>query len=164
MKRLFALLLAVGVVLLCASCSAKETSADTEKEPTKKHDAVITKAIKELKDCWEDEYKETQIEMDGYFEIKNTRIITIKPNDIEIFDNVQYIVEFELFTDYLGSAPYHENCGRFDNVIVYEDGTMEVSHGLIDQYRSRTYQSDFSDFIQDIDDYQGYYNCIETLK
>ena len=109
-------------------------------------------------------YKEDDIETDGYFEIKNTRVITIKENEIELFKDVDYIIEYELYTDYMGSAPYYENCGVKNNVVVYKNGTMDVTNSLIRMYRSKTYQTDYSGFIEAIDDYQGQYNCIEKLK
>lgn len=164
MKRVFALLLATVITLFCSSCSAKETSANAEKKPTEKHDAVITKAIEELKDYWEDLYEESKVENDGYFEIKNTRIITIKDNDTELFDNIKYIIEFELYTDYMGSAPYYEDVGVYNTVVVYEIGKMDVESNLIRAYRNKTYQTDYSGFIKSVDDYHGYYNCVKKLK
>ena len=154
-------MLTVVIALLCASCSSKE---DQTKKPTEKHDEVITKAIKELKDYWEDEYDRFSIEEDRHFEIKNTRIITIKNNDIEQFENVKYLVEFVLYTNYMGSAPYYEDFCVYDTVVVYNDGEMEVQTNPIDRYRGRTYETDFSNFIKDIDDYCGYYNCVKKLK
>ena len=160
MKRRFALLLVVVIAFLCASCSA-----NTENKPTEQHDAVITKAMEELKDCWEGLYKESKVETDGYFEIKNTRVLTIKENNIAPFDKVKYIIEFELYTDYYGSAPYYEDVGVYDTVVVYDDGTMEVeASNLIRAYRSKTYQTDYAGFIQTVDDYRGYYNSVEKLK
>lgn len=124
---------------------------------------MITEAISELKDHWKDVYEKSGDTADGYFEIKNTRVVTIKNNDLEMFSDVQYIIEFELYTDYFGSAPYYEDAGVYDNVVVYKDGTMEVVSHLIVVYRSSTFEVDFSDFIQEIDDYNGYYNCVEKL-
>ncbi len=164
MKKLFTLFLTVAITLLCASCSTKEAPKRTEKEPTKEHHSVITKAISELKEYWKDDFAHSEIVTDGYFEIKNTRIITIKNNDIDLFDNVAYIIEFDLYTDYMGSAPYYENVGVNNNVIVYKNGTMDVSNSLIQAYTSKTYQTDYSNFIKAIDDYHGYYNCVEKLK
>ena len=159
MKRVYGLLLAAVLLLLCVSCSANAEG------PTEEHDAVITEAVEELKDCWEDLYKESKGKTDGYFEIKNTRVITVKENDIEIFDDVAYIVEFDLYTDYRGSAPYYEAVGIYDTVVVYKSGEMEtVSSNLFRVYRSNTYQTDFSNIIQDIADYHGHYNCTEKLK
>ena len=113
---------------------------------------------------WEDEYDRFSIEEDRHFEIKNTRIITIKNNDIEQFENVKYLVEFVLYTNYMGSAPYYEDFCVYDTVVVYNDGEMEVQTNPIDRYRGRTYETDFSNFIKDIDDYCGYYNCVKKLK
>ena len=164
MKKVCVLLLAAVIALLCASCSAKVNFKNAEKEPAENHDAVITKAIEELRDCWKEVYKESQVKTDGHFEIKNTRMITVKDNDLEIFDDIEYIIEFELYTDYRGSAPYYENVGINNTVVVYKNGKMAVESDLIRAYRSKTYQTDYSDFIQAIDDYHGYYNCTEKLR
>ena len=164
MKKVFALLLVVVITVFCVACSSKETPDKAGKEPTKTHDSVITKAIAELKDCWEDIYEESKVATDGHFEIKNTRIITLKSNDIELFDNVKYIIEFELYTDYFGSAPYYEDVGTYDTVVVYNSGKMDIKTNLIRAYRNTTYQTDYSDFIKSVDDYCEYYNCVEKLN
>ena len=164
MKRVFALFLTAIITLLCVSCAAQETSKFVENKPTAEHNLVITNAVSTLKKYWKNEYDQSKVETDGYFEIKNTRILTLKDNDIELFDNVKYIIEFELYTDYFASAPYYENVGINNNVIVYKSGKMDVKNSLIRMYRSKTYQADYSDFIESIDDYHGYYNCVETLK
>ena len=64
----------------------------------------------------------------------------------------------------MGCAPYYENFGVNDNVVVYKNGTMDVASNLIRLYRSKTYQTDYSGFIEAIDDYHGQYNCVEKLK
>jgi len=164
MKRIFSLFLVVVITLFCASCSKESASPNTAKEPTMEHNDIITEAISELKDYWKDLYAQSEVVTDGYFEIKNTRIITIKNNDIKQFRDVAYIIEFELYTDYMGSAPYYENVGLYNNVIVYKSGAVDISSNLIRAYRNTTYQTDYSNFIKAIDDYHGYYNCTEKLK
>ena len=43
-------------------------------------------------------------------------------------------------------------------------GIMDVASNLIRMYRNKTYQTDYSDFIEAIDDYHGQYNYAEKLK
>ena len=110
-------------------------------------------------------YTDSKVETDGHFEIKNTRVVNIKENNTEEFKNIDYIVEFILYTDYYGSAPYYQIVGIDDTVVVHKDGTMEVQRmNLINNYRAMHYSNDFSDFIKSIDDYGDKYNCIEDLK
>ena len=162
MKRCIAILLLAAVVLCAAACGKPNNA---QSNTNLKHDEIVTDATEQLKNYWEQYYKDPKNDSaDGYFEIKNTRVITIKANEIEQFQDVAYIIEYELYTDYMGSAPYYENAGVYDNVIVYNNGTMDVSNSLIRAYRSKTYQTDYSGFIDSIDDYHGQYNCVEKLK
>lgn len=154
MKKICALVLCALMLLCLASC--KKTQAG--------HDQVLTDAVSAVKDYWQAMYDESTAETDGYFEIKNTRLITIGENELREFENVAYLVEFVLYTDYFGTAPYHDNACAYDTVIVYKDGTMEVTSNRIWHYRTTTYETDYSAFIAAIDDYHDTYNCIETLK
>ena len=164
MKRCIAIFALVVIALSIVACGKQEIeSAGTNKEIPKHHE-IVTEATAQLKDYWKQFYKEQDIETDGYFEIKNTRIITIKENEIELYCDVAYIIEYELYTDYMGTAPYYENCGVNNNVVVYKNGTMDIASNLIRTYRNKTYQRDYSSFIKAIDDYHGYYNCAEKLK
>ena len=153
MKKFFSLLLVICLVFSLSSCG----NDNSQKE-------LVDDAIKELKSTWENIYDNSKIKTDGYFAIKNTRVISIKENNTEEFENIDYIVEFVLYTDYSGSAPYYKNVGIYDTVVVYKDGTMEVQRNLINLYRSKYFSNDFSDFIKSIDDYGDKYNCIEDLK
>ena len=165
MKKCIAIIAIVMAVLCFSACRKQEkVSSDTSKE-TPKHHKIVTEATEQLKEYWTQEYKNAEMDnTDGYFEIKNTRVITIKENEIELFCDVAYIINFELYTDYFGSAPYYENAGIYDDVVVYKNGTMDVVSNLIRQYRNKTFQTDYSSFIKTIDDYHGQYNCIEKLK
>ena len=164
MKRLIAILVLIAIIFCFAACGIQKQESSATDTGNLKHHEIVTEATQQLKQYWKQHYKEDDIETDGYFEIKNTRVITIKENEIELFKDVDYIIEYELYTDYMGSAPYYENCGVKNNVVVYKNGTMDVTNSLIRMYRSKTYQTDYSGFIEAIDDYQGQYNCIEKLK
>ena len=164
MKKCTAIIAVIILVLCFTACGKQDTeSAGTNKEIPKHHE-IVTEATLQLMEYWKQSYKESGVETDGYFEIKNTRVITIKENEIELFKDVAYIIEYELYTDYMGCAPYYENFGANDNVVVYKNGTMDVVSNLIQAYRNITYQTDYSDFIEAIDDYHGQYNCTEKLK
>ena len=164
MKKWIAVLALVVITLNIAACGKQEAEAAGTNKDIPKHHEIVTEATSQLKDYWSQFYKEQDIETDGYFEIKNTRVITIKENEIDLFSDVTHIIEYELYTDYMGTAPYYENCGVNNNVVVYKNGTMDVVSNLIRIYRNKTYQTDYSNFIETIDDYHGQYNCAEKLK
>ena len=154
MKKVCYLLLALCLIFSLSACS----NDNSQKE-------LVDDAIKELKSTWKDIYDETYVKTDGYFEIKNTRVIEIMKNDIEEFEDVDYIIEFVLYTDYFGSAPYYSYVGMSDSVIVYDNGDMEVSRiNLLRVYSSKHYTYDYSDIIEAVNDYGDKYNCIEKLK
>ena len=81
------------------------------------NDTMIKEAVELITEYWEELYAEDDIG-DGYFEIKNTRVIYIKENDIEQFKDKKYIIEFIIYTDYMGTAPYYSNVGMYSNVVV----------------------------------------------
>lgn len=164
MKRFLAILLTLLLIFSLAACD-KEPERETE-TPKTKHRTMIKEAVEELKDHWKEVYDEECPEgTDRYFEIKNTRVVTLKANDIEQLDlkDIAYIVEFEIYADYFGSAPYYANPYMYNNVVVYKAGNMEVTSTVIHHYRSRTYETDYSDFIKSIDDYHDKYNWSGTL-
>ena len=113
MKKVCYLLLVLCLIFSLSACGTNEKN-------------IASKAVSVLKNHWEAVYDQPNLETDGYFEIKNTRVINIKENTTEEFKNIDYIVEFVLYTDYYGSAPYYQIVGTDDTVVVYKDGTMEV--------------------------------------
>jgi len=151
MKKLSVLFICISVILSCFLTSCK---SDTN--------TMIDDAIKAISKYWSEIYEEDEIG-DGYFEIKNTRVIHIKENDIEEFKDVEYIIEFDIYSDYFGSAPYYSNVGVNNNVVVSKDGSMSVVSHAIDSYRGRTFNNDFSSFIEKTVDYKDKYNCVKDL-
>ena len=166
MKKYISVLLAVLIFLCFAGCDTQKSTAFAETDAASaKYDKIAASAEKLVKEYWKQLYDtEAAANSDGYFEINNTRIIVIKENDTDLFADVSCIVEFELFTDYYGSAPYYDNASVYDTVVVYKDGTMEVTDNLMRIHRRHTYQNDFSGFIEAVLDYEDRYNCIENLK
>lgn len=127
-------------------------------------DTRVADAITAITEQWNNEYTENNIE-DKYLKIVNTRIINIKENNTEAFKDIDYIVEFVLFSNYFGAAPYYQNVGIYDSVVVYRDGSKEVpQRNRIDVYRAKSYSSDFSAFIKSIEDFNEEYNQIVEIK
>ncbi len=164
---LFFLLLCICVTSGCVMEDGTDRppdtkSIDTETQPVSqtadtelpKTDDRISKALKELEKQWSD------------YQILNTRIITVKENRTEIFSDIDYIVEFVLFTDYYGSTygdgtPYYSNAGVYDTVIVYKDGSAALHmQNPFHSYRARTYSSDFTQIIEKIEDFGNLYNNV----
>ncbi len=154
MKKIYSLLLVICLVFSLSSCD----NGDPQKE-------LVDDAIKELRSAWEDLYDDSIVETDGYFEIKNTRVIEIMKNDFEGFEDVDYIIEFVLYTDYMGSSPYYFSAGLWDSVVVYKNGDMEVtSSNQLLAFARKNYSYDYSNIIKAINDHGDKYNCIEYLK
>ena len=128
------------------------------------HKKMIKQAIEEVKHTWQHTYSYLNNENDGHFEIKNTRVITIKESDIKQFKDVSYVIEFEIYSDYFATAPYYYSLDKHDQVIVYKDGKMEVP--TKDVFKNSTMQNkeNISKVIESIDDYGDKYNCIETIE
>lgn len=161
MKKLLSLTLVVLMLFSLVGCHSEEKEGT---EPNEHHE-MICEAIELLKDYWLDSYLDNEHIEDYYFEIKNTRVCGILENDVQEFSDVSYVIEFTLFTNYYCTAPYYMVTPFFnDCVIVHRNGTMEVSRNPFQLYRSRTFDNDFSSFLDEIWDYQGAYNCKETLE
>ena len=128
------------------------------------YDPRIDPALSALGQKWSELYDETD-NTDGYLEVKSVRIIDIKPNENELFGDIEYIVEFTLLSDYYGSYPYYQNIGNYDTVVFYKDGSIDIpTNNLFRIYSSRTYSYDYSDFIADIMDCGASYNGVLSLK
>ena len=156
-KKILVLLLIVGCVLL-SSCDKME-----------EYDAVICRAMDVLVDSWSEIYEKTPDITDRYLEIKNTRVIKIKENPNEKFaeifgdKEIDYIVEFILYSNYFDSAPYYSNIGREDCVVFFSDGEIDMIQNPLNRYRNTTYNSDFSDIIESIADLGPAYNHVFHL-
>ena len=134
----------------------------------------VAAAVEALKACWREEYSLAE-NLPGYLEIKNTRIVTIAETPKaaeesmqqcadELFGDVDYIVEFMLYCDPMGMAPYYQNAGNRNCVVVREDGSMEVPvNDLFNVYRARTYSMDISGIVADVIDFNQEYNGIYHL-
>ncbi|MBE6934092.1 MAG: hypothetical protein E7462_03480 [Ruminococcaceae bacterium] len=155
MKKIFAIIICIFVVLSLVGC-----------QNNSEYDKIITKAIDLVLEAWTNEYKDSTLERDGTVQIKNTRLLVFQENDdgdVRYFDDVSYIVEFVIFTDYFGSAPYYVNVEKHNSVIVYKNGTMEVS----DNYMRAVFGATYSYHTENIDkviDYADKYNVTKKCK
>ena len=157
MKKFIGILCAV-MLIVSVFCACAEEAITTAFD-----DKVITKAIEAVKECWRDKFDD---DSKGELSIRHTRVIHIK-EDLsgagkkanELFGDVECIVGFVLFTDYMGTSPYLDNYGVYDHVIVRKDGSCEVTSNPINRYRQITYNTDYSGFIDYVSDYGADYNA-----
>lgn len=132
---------------------------------------LVLPAIDVLKEHWKESYAKDGMSKSGYLEIKNTRIIWIQDGLAgsestpvkQFFGNVDYIIEFVLYTDYFGSEPYYNNAWIDNCVVVYTDGTRRVVRDQFELYRSRSYNMDYSGIIERIVDLGSEYNSAYRL-
>lgn len=159
MKKFLLIILTVITVFSLSACG------EGEKKSTYNGAADVKGAVEFLKDSWKEIYNFDTGKTDRYFEIKNTRVLTLKENSVEDFENVKYIIEFELYTDYFGCSPYYFDAGVNDRVLIMKDGTMSLSErDPLSSYRSKSFKKDFSEFLEAIDDLGDKYNCVTTIE
>lgn len=145
------LVLLLAVVFCFSSCSDNSTN-----------DAVVEEAIDEIKSFWSEQYADQQVQ-DGEVEIIYTRFIKISDDSDDIFEDMDYIVEFVLLynfseSDY-DSVAQHGNC-----VCVYKDGTKKVMGNPFQIYRSKKFTNDFSHLIESVEDMKDKYNRVLNIE
>ncbi|MEG9430027.1 MAG: hypothetical protein VZQ61_03790 [Christensenellaceae bacterium] len=152
-------LIIIGLVfLICLSVVLGGACKSTSEN---KYDELVNKSIVEIKSFWENKYNETDSSnrKNDIF-IVNTRLITIDKNTyIEEFREVEYIIEFTIYSDYLGTnGKYYRNIGRCDSVAVHKDKTILVcDQNLIYNYEIRHYDFTYP-MIIDVVDFGAQYN------
>ena len=161
MKKLALFLAVVLLFSLCLSgCGAGG-----------EHDDMIEEAIEVLEEHWADAYDGMENRnVDRHFEIKNTRVITLKKNEYEELEDMEYIVDFALYIDYFGDTEYYVEAptgGPWSGgaVAVYRDGDMEVVSNrlVLDVMSDITAIEPPENPVKKIDDYGAAYNCEKTL-
>ena len=133
-------------------------------------DKNVELAISALTLQWKELYKEDKAG-NGHLEIAHTRIVKIDPSsDKEFFSKldkgkyIEYMVEFTLYSDYFGSAPYYHNANTCDTVIIYSDGTTSVGVNVLRLYSNQTYSYDYSKLVKDVKDYGTAFNKTIDLR
>lgn len=180
-RRLITITLAVLLAVSCTfnliqlmtSRNKTETQSDegiTIDGDNGEYDNLINKARNALKSKWMELYNDNE-EADGYLEIYHTRIVDITPDKSDTFFQeldrgmeIDYVIEFSIYSDYFSSAPYYFNAGTYDTVIVYNDGTTSVASNFFRVYSNLTYSYDYSGFIAGISDLGIRYNQIFHLN
>jgi len=85
--------------------------------------------------------------------------------EAEFFQNIDYIVEFELVSNYYNTSPYYFNAGINNCVVVLKDGTMSLEgHSPLNSFRAAAYETDFSSFTESIEDFHGEYDRVLEIK
>ena len=137
-----------------------EDAAETEA-----YSSVVEDAIGQLRETWKEIADEDpEIMPSPYVEIKNTRIIRLAENagtgvlDDDIvaeLNTVDCIIEFMLYTNFYGND-YTTNPGLYDSVVVFQDGSMQVTKTRLMNYlRTKFYLQDFSGVVEEIIDLGG---------
>lgn len=149
MKRILCFILAIALTVSFAGCGKK----------TEVENADVEAAKKLLAEKWQTVYDESpfNVDNDRHLEVKHTRIVNIKETDIEALENVDYLIDFILFSNYSGTAPYYNSVDLYDTVTVYKDGTMDCDIDVFSTYIG-TYGIDFTGLIESIEDYGDQFN------
>ena len=167
---LFSVALNVMQIVMPDESSVKLQTAGNEQTEQGKYDELVNPAIESLKIKWAELYKDSE-DTDGYLEIYHTRVIDVSPDESDtVFQEldrgmeIDYIVEFSLYSDYFSTAPYYHNAATYDTVIVYEDGTTSVASNFFRTYSNLTYSYDYNAFVEKITNLGSSYNQILNLK
>lgn len=148
MKKYLSVLLFLIIVSLSACGTAEDMNGN---EISKQDSSYINKAVSVVNKQWKEVYSKNSgtIKSDKTVEIINTRIIHIKENSTEEFKDVEAVVEFDILSDYYGSAPYYMNIQQNNSVVFYKDGSNRALD-IFRLYRTRKYITDYSDVIDTI--------------
>ena len=162
-KRLFLFMLCAVFISGLFGCKSKDE---------KMEDKRVTEAIEVLSEYWNKTYDEMGVE-DKYLEIINVKIVNIKddidPEQVDnreaLFDDIDYIVEFDLLSNFYNTTPYYSNIGMNNCVAVHKDGTMSAErYSPLLLLRTSAYITDFSEIIESIEDFHGEYDQVLEIK
>lgn len=170
-KRFFLVLLCMALMFLSSGCQNNTVNPYLQTG----NDLRVMSAIDSLKESWKEIYKKYEFNSDSkvedkHLQIIHTNVINMK-EDIELddqsweerFESIDYIVEFELLTNYFNSSPYYYNVHTNDCVVVYRDGRTEVTNSMLKKYSATTYLHDYSPMIESIEDLGSEYNQVIKL-
>ena len=153
MKKIFLLLLAS--LFLFTACNSANTG----------YDNMVNDAIDTLTETWSKMNDDEQFTHLNKIKITNTKVIEIKSDtEIEMFKDVEYIIEFSILSNYYPSDVDNMiNIGMNDTVVFYKDGTKETyPKNLLTKYAQKYY--DFSmPMVEKISDLNSTYNKTITL-
>ncbi len=137
------------------------------------HEVLIAQALEVLKAGWKEEYdKNATSGVTFRLDIRGVRVIRIKDELNEtaqkIFGDTKYVIEFlfydDIYSDVNGfsghKVGYYDYSGQMDSVLVDRQNNMTLSSHPIRNYSGRTYEMDYSSFIEEVTDYRDQYNQI----
>ena len=138
------------------------------------YDVIISEALDVLRDGWEKEYAKTAVPGTTYsIDIRGVRLIQIKDQldgkEAEIFGGIRYLIEFLMYDDYFSSGTGMAQCnagymmlsGMNSTVVVDRNNQMALQgNNLIRLYTARTYNYDYSLFIEKVVDFHEQYNQV----
>ena len=111
----------------------------------------VNSAIEELKAHWTTTFSQLDnVDSDGTLKIINTRLLVIDKNSLYYqfddcrFKGVKAIVEFELYSDYFGLAPYYVNAGIDNAVWIMDDGSVKMATTSIKSEIEAIYSAAFA--------------------
>ncbi len=136
-------------------------------------DALIRAAVQTLRGAWQKEYAPANYYSAGIYtlDIRATQLIRIRSElaerEAKYFGDIDCIIEFLVYDDSLSmnggghGVGYHDVSRILYTVVVHRGGTLEaVKTSPIRLYASRTYEHDYSTFIEEVVDYGDQYNQV----
>jgi hypothetical protein len=166
MQKLLCLFLVVVMVCLMAACTKQEAVSNGDTRLDIADRANVERAVQLLREQWETIAAE-DAGNDGYLEIKNTRIVHTDTDAMGKalgLGDIQCIVEFVIFTDFYGAAPYYYETQHMNNVVFCSDGTATVLTNAVQTYFTKTYDASLKNCAMEVLDCKTAFNQTFDLK
>lgn len=134
-KRKIGILAIAAVVIIAIIVIVISTTGKSG--PNKNMDSVVENSINALKETWTVVYNDiddlvvsktfdTSASEDRKLEIRGVRVVDINSEMHENYKDVDYVVEFTLYSNRYRTAPYYIPEDIYNSVLVYADGRCEV--------------------------------------
>lgn len=169
-----------GIMNTFAADEGADSGNEVIKNQAEIEEDIVLSAIETLKNFWKNEVYNCDMGDKGtyYLGIRYTRILWVKDDfglfeyegqqetAEEMFSDVNCIVNFMILSDFSGTGgPLYLEHGVYENVIAYDDGTMEVvCYDPLKEFSSRTFCMDFNKIIDSVSEFNADYNADYYLK
>lgn len=174
MKKISLLLCLLFIMCSLCGCGSQKESVSSvadEKSSTvieEWQDEAVKLALEEMIKSTKDFKNHSNKNPKGepYLEIKNTRLITIKPDATDKYNlinrvKVKYIVEFLSFSNYIQTAPYY--FWSYDSFVITEEGKC-YAYDIFSTYRQQHMFDEITQVIENIYDLGDAYNKVYDLS